>query len=200
MLPVFLGTAIAQISFAAADSTFQTVIVNDFDDAHVHSSGAVPWSEGTYSQCHDSHDPSNSAQLDFHHDSAANKGSVAATYEPELRMPGCWEIFEWHPGSSQACSQYLPRSAPVVIRESCGSGQVRLVTVHIDQSVNGQAWNSIGRFQFDSGRQSIVFSNDGTTDCLSLACYWVRPAQRPHRRQITFSCLTSHLGHCTFAM
>ena len=91
---------------------FEAVIVNDRplgDQPGAISTGQVSWQVGTYQGCAQAHGDD---QLDFHHDNAASKGLVEATYLPRLARCGCYEIFEWHPGSG-TCVSYLPTRVPV---------------------------------------------------------------------------------------
>ena len=155
-----------------------TIITNDFG-SNFASVGSVPLQEGTFIGCSNSHGDAqgdDDGRLDFHHDSATAKGQVKALYAPLLTQCGCYQIAEWHPGGSGAptCFYYLPRSAPVKIRDAAGKQH----TLLIDQSIEGARWNSLGCFDLAAGPQEIVASNDGATDCLAGVCYWIADAFR----------------------
>ena len=142
-------------------------IINDWDEA-VTGDG---WQRGSYRACGDSH----GEELDYHHDNGLNKGRVSATYSlAGLPAPGCYEVFEWHPGSGEACRKYMPTSMPVTIRHS--RGETRLV---VDQSTNGRQWNPLGHFLFqDLSEATIIASNEGTTTCEASICYAIFDAYK----------------------
>ena len=149
---------------STSDGTY-SLIVNDHDDA-VTGHG---WSVGSYTPCADSH---GTTGLDFHHDNGINKGRVRANYSlRELAQSGCYELFEWHPGSSYECSRYMPRASPVWVHHSRGITQLS-----IDQSVGGRQWDSMGFFEFEQGGGYIIISNEGTAECGAATCYWIADA------------------------
>lgn len=139
-------------------------VIND-RDTYVTGDG---WEPGSYRPCGADSRGSAHGSLDYHHDDGRNKGQVSATYSlAGLPAPGCYEVFEWHPGNDDACRWFLPRSMPVTIRHS--RGESRLV---VDQSINTARWNSLGHFLFqDLNEAAIIPSNEGTTDCEASVCY-----------------------------
>ena len=150
---------------SAQEGTY-SLIVNDYDDAVT----GYGWSTGSYTPCGDSHGTSG-PRLDFHHDNGY-KGLVRATYSlRDLAESGCFELFEWHPGANYECSRYLPNASPVWVHHSRGITQLS-----IDQSVDGQQWNSLGFFEFEQGGGYIIVSNEGTTECDAATCYWIADA------------------------
>jgi hypothetical protein len=87
---------------------------------------------------------------------AGGMGESQAVYAPTIGVPGEYEVFEWHPfhGSSDADAQEAA-DVPYVIVHGKGT-----TTGTIDQSQRQGQWNSLGKFNFETGGGgSVTLSN-----------------------------------------
>jgi hypothetical protein len=73
--------------------------------------------------------------------------AARAAFRPNIGVAGEYEIFEWHPDVSGACTQ-VP--VELVI------GGVRKPASTIDQSGGGGRWNSLGTYQLPKGMGSYI--------------------------------------------
>jgi hypothetical protein len=74
----------------------------------------------------------------FHHDWSRNKGKAQFTFKFEPPKDGCYMIEEYHPGSNDSCSQYLPSNA----RLEVGACKSKKTSFYINQAKNGGQWNN----------------------------------------------------------
>ena len=84
---------------------------------------------------------------DLYSYSTTKTSGATIEFRPTIGIGGNYEIFEWHPDLSGACS-----NVPTEIYIN-GSRQS---TTSIDQSKNGGLWNSLGVFNLQDGESSFV--------------------------------------------
>lgn len=151
------GIPVKPIVLDDMDST----VVSEMKNAH----------EGSYRPCmEDAH------KGQFHHDWARNKGSASFTYKFMPQADGCYVIEEHHPGSSMACSQYLPRNARLDLDYCRGKKD----TLYINQAENGAQWNKIGEYMFYEGVEGrLTMRNAPEEKCATQGnCFWIADAFR----------------------
>lgn len=140
------------------------IIVNDGDKDGFSMDGGRH-GEGWYTPCDDSY--GGRLPVDFHHDFATKEQEVVAKYQTSLPKTGCYTISEWHPGANPSCAAYLPKSVPISVQDT---------TIHIDQSVNGGQWNTVGNFMFSEQEAVVEISNTGSDECDAGVCWWIADA------------------------
>jgi hypothetical protein len=124
--------------------------------------------EGSYAAC-----MKDSYKQQFHHDWARNKGSAHLTFKFMPPSSGCYTIEEYHPGSTYACSRYLPSNAFLEIEYQGGRKPL-----FINQAVNGAQWNEIGSFMFSEGKEGRLTMRSSPEEKCADNCFWVADAFR----------------------
>jgi|GEM_PF-3097446 len=112
-------------------------------------SGFEPW--GSF---HAATTPSGYIYSNYFHDNGENKGNRAASYRPDILTAGNYEVaVRWPQSGTHATS------VPVDIISQAGT-----TTVHVNQSISGGTWNTVGVFPFAVGTSGYVrIRNAGTT-------------------------------------
>eukprot|EP00747_Dinoflagellata_sp_TGD_P128121 gnl/TRDRNA2_/TRDRNA2_174485_c1_seq1.p1 gnl/TRDRNA2_/TRDRNA2_174485_c1~~gnl/TRDRNA2_/TRDRNA2_174485_c1_seq1.p1 ORF type:complete len:790 (+),score=171.60 gnl/TRDRNA2_/TRDRNA2_174485_c1_seq1:95-2464(+) len=161
------------VTTASATGKIQVVL----DDAKATHVGSTKWQTGAYDACAaGAHDGS------FHHDGAANKGSVKVEYTFDPPVDGCYLVEEWHPTQTQKvdndeCSKLMPTEVRIDVDYCKGMSTY----TYLDYSVGGGMWNKLGRLPFFVGHQGkFVSTNEGTaSNCAAgEGCLWVADAWR----------------------
>eukprot|EP00747_Dinoflagellata_sp_TGD_P128130 gnl/TRDRNA2_/TRDRNA2_174485_c1_seq4.p1 gnl/TRDRNA2_/TRDRNA2_174485_c1~~gnl/TRDRNA2_/TRDRNA2_174485_c1_seq4.p1 ORF type:complete len:790 (+),score=175.76 gnl/TRDRNA2_/TRDRNA2_174485_c1_seq4:95-2464(+) len=161
------------VTTASATGKIQVVL----DDAKATHVGSTKWQTGAYDACAaGAHDGS------FHHDGAANKGSVKVEYTFDPPVDGCYLVEEWHPTQTQKvdndeCSKLMPTEVRIDVDYCKGMSTY----TYLDYSVGGGMWNKLGRLPFFVGRQGkFTSTNEGTaSNCAAgEGCLWVADAWR----------------------
>jgi len=126
--------------------------------------------KGSYAPC-----LADAYQDQFAHDWADHKGLSSATFSFDPPQDGCYMVEEWHPGSDQACSRYLPSNTKLDIGYCLG----KTSKASIDQSRNGGQWNTVGKWPFYKGHRGYFkLSNSDQESCATGSCFWVADAFR----------------------
>ena len=92
--------------------------------------------------------------VNYIHDGNANKGSMTATFTPNLPVAGTYNVYAiWSADASRS------NSVPYNITYSAGT-----VPVNKNQQANGGSWQLLGTYTFNAGTGGkVVVSNTGTT-------------------------------------
>ncbi|MFQ5601705.1 MAG: hypothetical protein ACE5HS_00385 [bacterium] len=79
-------------------------------------------------------------------------GSQTATFKPNIRVPGEYEVLEWH---GYIIENQMAQDVTYTIYHKNGQKVVK-----VDQSKNQGRWNSLGVYSFDNGQSGkVVISN-----------------------------------------
>jgi hypothetical protein len=90
-------------------------------------------------------------------------GSATATWTPDLSCTGLYNVYAWWPSTENAAT-----NAPYTIYHNGGSSQVI-----VNQTVNGDQWNLLGTYYFDSGTSGyVVLSNKANNRVYADAIKW----------------------------
>ncbi|MFQ5630798.1 MAG: hypothetical protein ACE5I1_18660, partial [bacterium] len=110
--------------------------------------------------------------------SLPGNGENTAVYTPTIRVPGYYEIFEWHgykggsPGAEKEAT-----NVPYTIFSSDGD-----TVVYVDQSKNPGSWNTFGRYFFQAGRNgNVKISNKANGVVLADAISFVYRGSDPSK-------------------
>jgi len=113
----------------------------------------------------------------FHHDWAKNKGSASMSYTFDPPNDGCYKIEEYHPGSEDACSQYMPTNAELQVDYCKGL----TATFSINQAAQPAQWNTVANLMFYQGNQGkLIMRNSAGEQCRAGAgnCFMMADAFR----------------------
>jgi len=113
----------------------------------------------------------------FHHDWAKNKGSASMSYTFDPPNDGCYKIEEYHPGSDDACSQYMPTNAELQVDYCKGL----TATFSINQAAQPAQWNTVANLMFYQGNQGkLIMRNSAGEQCRAGAgnCFMMADAFR----------------------
>lgn len=117
-------------------TTTPDIIIDDDDGSPTYTENGS-WSDGT---------DANAYGGNFRYDPSWLNEDKYATFTPNIQVAGNYNVFEWHPSSSQA-----PDAAPHVIVYNGGTA-----TVNVNQEANGGQWNLLGTYNFSTGTSGYV--------------------------------------------
>ncbi len=94
-------------------------------------------------------------------------GTGTATYNASIKLPGEYEVYEWHPNVATASLGSSCSNVPLTISHAGGQTSLK-----VDQSVNSARWNSIGSYTFN-GSASVELRGQGGCTTASDAIRFV---------------------------
>ena len=130
-------------SLQPAASSLPGIVVDDVDAMRVGD-----WKDSTYTPRY--------VGQGYIHDDRTGKGQKSLTYVPTIPMAGLYEVrFSYTGGNGRS------RKVPFTIRHA-GGEETLLVNQQDSPAIQG-LFQTLGRFQFDAGREgSVTISNTGT--------------------------------------
>ena len=131
-----------------AESEVETIIVDNNEAEFIDSK----WAKSTYREGYYGDDYQSIAQ-----DTAEDYTTAAATWTPEIKNSGYYNVYVQHPEGGGDSS--ISDNVPYKIKHALGENVVRL-----NQREKGQGgkWRKLGTFRFESGREGYIqISFDG---------------------------------------